>query len=328
MFETIKRNIPLISLILLSPLIAELLSGSSPPREFFNPIGFLLLVGLYGSGVLIIRELCVKWEKGWGSILTLGMAYGIMEEGLAVTSFFNPNWVDLGNLGTYGRWLDVNWVWSVWLTIFHTIFSIALPILIFKLLFPNYKEKRLISDKKLDFVIIIFIIVIGIDFRIFSNFPNLFWYILSIIIVISLFGISKKVRPDILRPKNIEPLLSPIWFGIVGFIFTLSMFIINYSLTYIIAFPIIPILLDISEVLLILLFIIIFSGYENNTYHKHAFTCGLLSFFIFLAFIQETNGMLGMSIVGIFFILFLIYLRKRIKKYSIIFYPKDEHNFK
>jgi len=37
---------------LLSPAIGELLSGSAPPLEFFNPFGFAMLASLYGSGAV------------------------------------------------------------------------------------------------------------------------------------------------------------------------------------------------------------------------------------------------------------------------------------
>src|SRR5207302_1555765 len=109
---------PLLALVLLSPVIAEMLSGSTPPIEWLNPIAVLFLIWLYGAGVLVMRETAVRWKTGWPSILLLGAAYGIIEEGLAVKSFFDPAWMDLGTLGWYGRWLDVNWVWAVWLTIF------------------------------------------------------------------------------------------------------------------------------------------------------------------------------------------------------------------
>lgn len=120
MLTRVKHKFPLILLVLLSPVIAELLSGSAPPLEFFNPLGFVILVGLYGSGVLIVRELSLKWGNGWSTILLLGIAYGIIEEGLAVKSFFDPQWMDLGILGVYGRWIGVNWVWSFYLTVYHT----------------------------------------------------------------------------------------------------------------------------------------------------------------------------------------------------------------
>jgi len=82
---------PALILFLLSPAIGELLSGSAPPVEFFNPFGFVILVSLYGSGAVIIRELKIRWKKGISSVLLLGAAYGILEEGLLVCSFYNPN---------------------------------------------------------------------------------------------------------------------------------------------------------------------------------------------------------------------------------------------
>mgnify|MGYP001154199992 CR=1 FL=1 len=105
-----KKFLPIITLLLLSPLCGELLSSSSPPVEFFNPSTLLLFGALYGCGALLIREVVHRWNKGWASIFILGMAYGIFEEGVVVRSFFNPAWMDLGILGMYGRWMGVNWV--------------------------------------------------------------------------------------------------------------------------------------------------------------------------------------------------------------------------
>jgi len=45
-----KRLSPALVLFLLSPIVGELLSGSAPPAEFFNPAEFLLLALLYGAG--------------------------------------------------------------------------------------------------------------------------------------------------------------------------------------------------------------------------------------------------------------------------------------
>jgi hypothetical protein len=95
---------PTLALFLLSPAIGELLSGSSPPLEFFNPFAFFFMASLYGSGAIIMRELKIRWKKDFRALLLLGAAYGILEEGLMVKSFFDPQWVDLGILGTFGRW--------------------------------------------------------------------------------------------------------------------------------------------------------------------------------------------------------------------------------
>src|SRR5437879_9631552 len=130
---------PLLALILLSPVIAEMLSVSTPPLEWLNPIAALLLIWLYGAGVLVMRETAVRWKTGWPSILLLGAAYGIIEEGLAVKSFFDPAWMDLGTLGWYGRWLDVNWGWGVWLRIYHAVVSIAVPIFLVEWRLPRVR---------------------------------------------------------------------------------------------------------------------------------------------------------------------------------------------
>src|SRR5207302_1314347 len=138
---------PLLALVLPSPVIAEMLSGSTPPLEWLNPVAALLLIWLYGAGVLVMRETAVRWKTGWPSILLLGAAYGIIEEGLAVKSFFDPAWMDLGTLGWYGRWLDVNWVWAVWLTIYHAVVSIAIPIFLMEWIWPRVRGQPLTSRR-------------------------------------------------------------------------------------------------------------------------------------------------------------------------------------
>jgi hypothetical protein len=140
---------PTLVLFLLAPTIAELLSGSAPPAEFFNPVVFVILALLYGSGAIVARELRVRWRKSYGSLLLLGAAYGILEEGLAVKSFFDPNWPDLGVLGVFGRWADVNWIWAEMLTIYHAVFSITIPVLLVELAYPERRERRWIGDRML-----------------------------------------------------------------------------------------------------------------------------------------------------------------------------------
>lgn len=132
---------PATLLLLLSPMVGELLSTSAPPAEFFRPLGFVMLVALYGCGALLCRELAHRWGAGWGGLLVLGLAYGIVEEGLAVKSFFDPGWMDLGALATYGRWAGVNWTWSVLLTVYHAVYSVAVPVLIATLALPAWRDR-------------------------------------------------------------------------------------------------------------------------------------------------------------------------------------------
>jgi hypothetical protein len=148
------RRHPIICLLLLTPGIPEYLSSSSPLSDIvLNPPQFAFQLvanlGLYGPGVLLIREAMVRWRKGWATVLLLGAAYGILEEGVALSTLFNPRAgpVVSSNLGTYGHWLGVNWVWSAAIIPVHMIYSISLPILLLGLAIPATRGRSLLSKR-------------------------------------------------------------------------------------------------------------------------------------------------------------------------------------
>ena len=254
-----------------------------------------------------------KWQKGWATIILLGLAYAIIEEGLAAKSFFDPGWMDIGLLGVYGRWLGVNWLWTTCLLIFHAVYSIALPILILQLLFPSLKNKRLLGKKGLAACfIILFLITFFLNVFVTEYSPGAGLIILSIIIIIALFFLSKRVKPNQFYPKNNQPLIRPRWFGIIGAIFGFLFYMIMYGSPHLIPNALFPVTLEILLFSAVLFFIIKYSGIANNLSHKLAFISGILSFLIILAVVHEFRGLLGMSLVAVFFIGFLFYLRKRI----------------
>jgi hypothetical protein len=132
-----SRLAPVLVLVLLAPAVAEVLFGATPITD---PGSLLIEVAVYGCGALLIREL-VRWRGlGWASILALGVSYGIIEEGLALQSLFNPDLFNAGDLGF--RSLGVNWVWTQWTLGYHAVWSIAIPILLSELLFPSRRDER------------------------------------------------------------------------------------------------------------------------------------------------------------------------------------------
>jgi hypothetical protein len=146
------RSHPVLLLLLLTPGIPEYLSSSSAINNVvFNPLLFLLQLtanlGLYGPGALLVHDARVRWKKGWGTVLLLGAAYGILEEGVALSTLFDPKAAPAGSLGVYGHWLGVNWVWAVGTVPFHAIFSISIPILLLGLVLPrNRRQKPLVKQ--------------------------------------------------------------------------------------------------------------------------------------------------------------------------------------
>jgi hypothetical protein len=123
---------PVLVLVLIAPTVAEVLFGATP---ITNSGALLPDVAVYGCGALLIRELVRRRGLGWLSILALGVAFGIIEEGLALGSLFNPSLFNAGDLG--GRAFGVNWVWTQWTLGYHAVWSISIPILLAELLFPT-----------------------------------------------------------------------------------------------------------------------------------------------------------------------------------------------
>ncbi|MFZ6029002.1 MAG: hypothetical protein ACOYYS_14910 [Chloroflexota bacterium] len=144
-----QRIPPALALWLVTPVFGELFSGSTPLNEYLSPFIVLIFGMLYGSGAILIRELLIRWRKGWLSLLLLGMAFGIYEEGLVVRSFFDPHWIDLGDLGVYGRVAGINLVWAEHLTIYHALISIAASIAFVEILYAGRRTESWVGERGL-----------------------------------------------------------------------------------------------------------------------------------------------------------------------------------
>jgi hypothetical protein len=145
---------PTVLLLALTPGIPEYLSGSSSlSLLLLNPIAFLLFLaanlGLYGPGALLIREAIVRGRRSWPSLLAFGCAYATLEEGVALATFFNPRAGPVHELGSYGHYLGVSWVWVLGLLMVHTVYSIALPIVLVALALPETRGRSFLTDREI-----------------------------------------------------------------------------------------------------------------------------------------------------------------------------------
>jgi hypothetical protein len=298
-------------LALMSPIIAEMLSGSSPPREFFNPLSFALLLGLYGAGVVVVRELTVIWNKSWASVIVMGAAYGILEEGVAVKSFFDPNWMDLGGLGEYGRYLGTNWVWSVWLTIFHSAVSIALPIFLIAILYPHLKGQRFLTRKRFKMVLVVLFLDVLVCTTLLNPYvPLVPMYLLSIGAVFFLVYFARHLPKNLLTPSHAAPTWSPRRFAILGFVFLLLCFLASGMFVGSPVPFLVPIVIEFVIAAAVVIFIAEHIGTVGNLPQRVGFASGILIFFIFLGAILTLGGWLDMLIPVIGTSLFVIDLTR------------------
>jgi len=246
------------------------------------PLFFLLLaanLGLYGPGVILIREAKIRWNKGWASVFLLGTAYGIVEEGLALRTLFNPNSSVVGNLGVYGHWLGVNWVWTVGLLIFHSVFSIGLPIFVFGLAFPDLKSKSLVSMNGIR----VALLALTTDSVLLSILVN-YWpaeigslLLFSSVVVILLVVAAKKLPSDFLKPVRAEPRWRPRTFFLIGSVFFIIPVLAGAIAASANLFPPVIMLFDIVASLWILRLVFRSMGTRLNQAHRVAFAFGLIA---------------------------------------------------
>ena len=135
-----RRWLPVVSLWLLAPLVAEYLLGSLP----VSLITILpLMAAMYGSAAVLIRETARRGGGGWVTIALLGIAYGFIEEGFITQSLFNPNYLhlrllDFGYVPSLGTGLP----WLVFVVTIHAAWSIAVPIAFAEALFPMRRDDQ------------------------------------------------------------------------------------------------------------------------------------------------------------------------------------------
>jgi hypothetical protein len=318
-----RHILPALTLFLLAPVIGELVSGSAPPSEWLAPTTWLFLVPLYGAGAVLARELAVRWKSGWLGVILLGAAYGILEEGIDVMSFFNAAWPDLGAAAAYGRWADVAWVWTVHLTAYHAAFSIAIPILLVHLMFPKSRgEAWLGCSGFFCFGSLLGAAVVGgnLFFRAaFAYSPPPLPYLGSMVAIAGLILLARRTHPSAPVPALEEKSLPhPGFYGLAGFGATVAFFYTGWALPETRFPPILTILivLAIAAGIFALLAASYRRGRQFTDTRKLALAFGGLMFFILFSPIVETaaaggnegDGGAGMICVGMLTLLSMILL--------------------
>jgi hypothetical protein len=304
--------------------MGELLSGSSPPAEFFQPFGFTIMTVLYGCGALLCRELKVRWGKGVGSLILLGCAYAVAEEGLMVASFFNPNWVDLGALQGFGRALDVNWVWAVELTIYHAFFSVTTPVLLVELMYPDDKVRPWLSSRGLKVAAGAFLLDVGGGLYLFGQFlqyhPPVPQYVLFVGVAAFFVRAARRLPADWLQ-RGTWPTRRPLFYAALSLFTALTSVLIFGALPNVSRALYMPAVVSALGVLLIWGVVRHRRGYDWKIARRSQLL-GLVSGPVLLLIaatpIQELDASrvddtTGMMLVGAAFLALLVFLWLRVR---------------
>ncbi|MCO5998910.1 hypothetical protein [Actinoallomurus rhizosphaericola] len=134
-----RRVAPAIALFLLAPAIGELLLGNLRVEETaaFLPV----LAPLYGGGALLIRETARRAGRGPATMLILGVAYGLVEEGLADQMLFNRHYAGHDEMGsTYIPALGMGGWLTIGVLTMHAVWSTNVGIALVEALVPERSE--------------------------------------------------------------------------------------------------------------------------------------------------------------------------------------------
>jgi len=208
---------PVLLLLAFTPGIPEYLSGSTAIYPIVTaPVLFLLFLGLnlglYGPGVLLVREAFVRWRKGfgWATLLVLGAAYGLLEEGTALSTLFDPNASVVGGLGHYGHAYGVSWVWLIGIVLVHTVLSVGLPIVLLGLALPETRGRPLLSSRGIGAAAAIY----AADIVLLALISN-YWRVAGALLLLAalaallLWLVAWRLPAGFLDPPNERPRASP-----------------------------------------------------------------------------------------------------------------------
>jgi hypothetical protein len=149
-----QRNGPIVSLLLLSPVISEVLYGATRISVLFVLVPEILT---WGCGALLIRECVRRWRKGWPSMLLLGLALAVAEEWVIQQTSIAPL-VGLAQ-HAYGRIWGVNWVYFLWALGYESVWVVLVPVQLTELLFPARGKQPWLRTR--GFVIAGIVFVVG-----------------------------------------------------------------------------------------------------------------------------------------------------------------------
>ncbi|MGH3353871.1 MAG: hypothetical protein ACRDPS_24635 [Nocardioides sp.] len=125
------------TLVLLTVCCAELsFTAVAVPKTWLL---LPLLLVMYGAGVLLIREAAVRVGAGWPSLVLLGVAYELAEDGIGLQALTSPEMYGAADWGWRLGGANLTY-WASQLGV-HVVFSVLVPILLIGLIFPSHRGR-------------------------------------------------------------------------------------------------------------------------------------------------------------------------------------------
>ena len=153
-FSRWQRVGPIVTLLLLSPVIGEVMSGATRLSYIFVLLPEIMV---WGCGTLIIREVVRRWQGGWTSTLLLGFGLSVAEEFIIQQTSIAPlPW--LGTAPAYGRVWGVNWPYFLFMLGYEAVWIVLVPVQVTELLFPERRHKAWLRTRGMVVASVVFLL--------------------------------------------------------------------------------------------------------------------------------------------------------------------------
>jgi hypothetical protein len=253
-----KKIPPAWFLFFFAPLTVEYVSGSSP---YLNPFVLLGNLLLYGAGTILIRELKVRWRKGWLAVFILAVAYVIAEEGLMLNTLFDPT------KNTAGRVWGVNWVWTAGMLVVHSLMSIFVPILLAEAIYDQKANEPWVKTGTSFVLLALFSAnVFGLGRLIApTNRPGALYYLVELAIIGACLWLANHAPAPRLAASETKTGRSPLWLYVASLSGTTATMVAGFAAP---ALPVPPI----AKVAIMMT---AYAAFLGLLHHNRAFDLGL-----------------------------------------------------
>lgn len=116
-----RRFVPLVALLVLSPVVVDVLFGAT---QITTLVALAPEILTYGCIAVLFRELVLRRKRGWPALVLLGVAYALVEECVIVQTSLAP----MPGGDAAGRAFGVKWVYLVWALGYECVWSIVIPV--------------------------------------------------------------------------------------------------------------------------------------------------------------------------------------------------------
>ncbi len=144
-----KKHHALIVFILIIPILTELVTSSTPFPKIFSPVVFIFLLIFYSVPVLIMREIALRNKLGLLGLFVLGLAYGVINEGVvARTLFLTGENMFIESFRQYDHF-GINFPWVFFIIPWHALCSVIYPVMLVHAMYPEEKERSWLSIRQM-----------------------------------------------------------------------------------------------------------------------------------------------------------------------------------